>query len=202
MILLTGGSGLLGTELQKYLKCYAPSHKELDITKKIKPMKDISMIIHCAAYTDVVKAEKEKNKCYAVNFYGTLNLLEAYPNIPFVYISTEYAINPVNWYGQSKKDAENFIIENHRQYLIIRTSFIPRPFPHKYAFFDQQTIGDYVDKIAPLIVKVIGDNNWTDEIVYIGSDTKSTLELARQTKPRIKGISVNDIKGVKIPRNV
>ena len=70
MILLTGGSGLLGTELQKYLDCDIPTKEELDITKEIRWPTNYSLIVHCAAYTDVVKAEKEPDKCYDVNFFG------------------------------------------------------------------------------------------------------------------------------------
>lgn len=199
MILLTGGSGLLGRELRKYLKCYAPSHKKLDITKKIKPMKDISMIIHCAGYTDVAKAEKQRKECDNVNIKGTANLLKAYPNTPFIFISTEYVYTLSNWYALSKYKAES-LVEGHDKHLIIRTSFSPRPFPHKYAFFDQYTKGDYVDIIAPLIIDVIARDKW-DCVVNVGTGRKTMLELARQTKPKIKGISVDDIKSVKLPKD-
>lgn len=200
MILLTGGSGLLGRELRKYLKCYAPTRKQLDITKKIKPLKDVSMVIHCAAYTDVVKAETDRKACFDVNVKGTQNLIDAYPDVPFVYISTEYVDDPVNHYAATKQLGED-IVKNDKR-LIIRTSFSPRPFPHKYAFFDQLTNGDYVDVIAPLIIKEISYYDWCGEVLYVGTHKKTMLELARQTKPKIKGISVGDIKGVKIPTNV
>lgn len=101
-ILVTGGSGRLGTELKKYLPTqYYPTHKKLDITKPIKKGK-YRLIINCAGYTDVAKAEKENEKCYTVNVIGTRNLVEAYLDTPFVFISSEYAVNPVNFYSETK----------------------------------------------------------------------------------------------------
>ena len=66
-ILLTGGSGLLGKELRKYLEVDAPSHKKMDITKPIQTKRHYDLVIHAAAYTDVVKAEKERRLCFDVN---------------------------------------------------------------------------------------------------------------------------------------
>ncbi len=83
---MTGGSGLLGRYLK--IKADRPSHRDLDITKKIKPKK-YDLIIHSAAYTNVQGAETDQMQCFNVNVKGTLNLLNTYPNVPFVYISTE-----------------------------------------------------------------------------------------------------------------
>ena len=57
--LLLGGSGLLGTEIQRLVNVYAPSHKQLDFTKCRTPKGEFDLIIHSGAYTDVVKAETE-----------------------------------------------------------------------------------------------------------------------------------------------
>jgi len=196
-ILLTGGSGLLGTELQKYIECDAPPHKELDITKPIEVTKAYDVIIHAAAYTDVVKAEKEREKCALVNIQGTLNLLRAYSKTKFVYISTEYVYEPVNFYTQTKFIAEK-LVRNHSSYLIIRTLFKATPFPYSVAFFDQWTKGDYVDVIAPLIVAEILQGNWNNTI-NIGTGKKTILDLARRTKPDILAKSIHDIKDIKLP---
>src|SRR5512147_2423671 len=94
MILLTGGSGLLGRNLVPLLKdCYAPVHSAFDILRPVLPAHcDIDLIVHCAAYTDVVKAEgREAEACALLNVGGTRNVAQL--GKPLVYISTEYVFN-------------------------------------------------------------------------------------------------------------
>src|SRR5690348_12836150 len=106
-ILLTGGSGKLGTELQKHLDCYAPSSDELDITNPNPLGYDkYDLVIHAAAYTNVKEAEHQKAKCYDLNVTGTLNILNYFDETPIVFISSEYAFNPINYYAQTKVAAE------------------------------------------------------------------------------------------------
>lgn len=195
-ILLTGGSGLLG----KHLKINAdrPSHQELDITKDI-PVKKYDLVIHAAAYTNVEKAETDEINCFRVNVMGTLKLLKAYPSTPFVYISSEYAYKPVNFYSTTKAMAEE-LVELHPRHLIIRTLFKPRPWKYPKAFIDQYTMGDYVDVIAPLIEKTIEEWDGKNKMIYVGTGRKTIYSLARQTRD-VEPISVNDIKGVKIPND-
>lgn len=199
-ILLTGGSGLLGKEIQKYITCYAPSHKELDITKKIKVDKTIDMVIHCAAYTDVARSEVDRKQCALVNIKGTYNLLKAFPNAKFVYISTEYVYRPVNFYSHTKLVSEHLVKAKTNQYLIIRTLFKANPFPYKVAFFDQYTKGDYVDVIAPLIAAEIF-KDFFGRTVDVGTGRKSIFSLARRTKPYILACSVDDVQGVTLPKD-
>lgn len=199
-ILLVGGNGRFGTEFQKLIKVHAPSKKTLDITKPIKKPKRFELIVHAAAYTDVTGAEKETEACYNINVRGTKNLLNAYPNTPFVYISSEYAANPVNYYSETKKLAERFVSE-HPQHLIIRTLFKSRPFPFDKAFYDQFTMGDYVDVIAKLILKEIINWNLKSKLVYVGTGRKTIYDLAIKTKPDCERISVKSITDVVIPKD-
>jgi dTDP-4-dehydrorhamnose reductase len=197
--LLLGGSGRLGIELQKYFYCVAPPSENLDITQLKEPLGDYDIVINSAAYTDVVSAEKEREKCFNINVVGTYNLVKAYSNAKFVFISSEYAFNPQNFYSWTKLWGEEIVRRFASSYLIIRTSFVSRPFSHKYAFFDQFTRSDYVDVIAPMIVaEILRDSVG---VKYIGTRRKTMFELARQTKPSIKGISVDDIKSVKLPKD-
>ena len=203
-ILLTGGSGMLGTEMKKYLKFFAPSHKDFDITKP-KTLKgyynteDLT-IIHCAAYTNVPKAEIEKDKCFGINVTGTYNMVEAFSNAYFVYISSEHVFpEPLNFYCKTKLWGEEIVKVHHANHLIIRTLFKKNPFPYEYAFFDQITDGDYVDVITPMIVKEILKQ--TKGTINIGTGRKTMFELARRTRPDIKANSVDDIKNVKLPHD-
>lgn len=199
-ILFTGGSGLFGTELQKHLTVIAPSHQKLDITKPITKKQDIDLIIHAAAYTDVVKAETDQEKCFLVNVTGTINLCDAYSDIPFVYISSEYAKNPTNYYARTKQLAEQEVEKRTKHHLIIRTLFKPNPFPFPRAFVDQYTEGDYVDVITPLIIKAI--QSWdkkTSKMIYIGTGRKTIFELAKRSRPDVEKMSIKEITAVTLP---
>lgn len=198
-ILLTGGFGLLGTEIQKYLMCDTPTHKELDIVNPKFPDKSYHLIIHCAAYTDVDKAEEESEKVFNVNLGGTLNLLYEYGITPFVYISSEYAHNPVNMYSASKYAGELAVKCLAEKYLIIRTLFKPTPWKQDVAWQDQFTQGDYVDVVAPLIVDEI--KRWyrqrESQMIYVGTGRKTMYELAQKTKPDVHPTLMRDYIGMK-----
>ncbi|MCM8786772.1 MAG: dTDP-4-dehydrorhamnose reductase [Candidatus Omnitrophica bacterium] len=150
-ILITGATGLLGNALSKILKPYyniiGICKKNFDITdkyivkyklKKINP----DVIIHCAAYTNVDKAQIEKEVAYKVNVYGTRNLAQDLKSKDplFIYISTDYVFNgkkrtpytekdkpsPINIYGKTKLEAEKEILKL-KKYIIIRTSWLYGP---------------------------------------------------------------------------
>ena len=200
-ILLTGGSGKLGMEIQKHLKCHAPSHGELDImAPKFKEDK-YDVVIHCAAFTDVDEADKKSEEVFNINVGGTLNLLFEYGLTPFVYISSEYAKNPCNMYSASKYAGELAVKCLAERYLIIRTLFKPTPWTYEFAWEDQWTEGDYVNVIAPLIVSEIKKwyNQKESKMMYIGTGRKTMYELAKRTKPDVKPISIKHFIGVKRP---
>lgn len=192
-ILITGGKGRLATELKKHLKGEYLGRKEFDFTKPIKLRKKYDLIIHAGAYTDVRKAEfKDKKKCFTVNVYGTFNLVQHFKNIPFVYVSTEYAHNPIGVYAVTQKIGEE-IVKTHPRHFILRTSFKPNPFPFPKAYVDQYTQGDYVDVIARLLAKRL--KKWdkkTCELEYLGTGRKTMFELAKKTRPNVKPNHVED----------
>jgi len=109
-ILVTGSSGMIGSELKKY----APAgtlffaYKEepaLDILDYAKAREIVvsnkpDIIIHLAAQTNVDLCEKNPQECHNVNVKGTQNLVNIAKEIDsvFVYPSTFYV------YGGGKKD--------------------------------------------------------------------------------------------------
>lgn len=201
-ILVTGGTGKLSIELKKHLDGHYVGSQDLDFTKKIEK-EDYDLILHIGAYTDVRKAETEEaEKCFQVNTYGTFNLVQTYKDVPFIYISTEYAKNPIGVYALTKKLGEE-VVKTHSNHLIIRTLFKPNPFPFDKAYIDQYTQGDYVDVIAKLLSERV--KNWdrkTSGLEYLGTGRKTMFELAKRTRPDVEPNSVQDyIKqtGVKIP---
>lgn len=211
---MTGGSGLLGKYLVPLLKAQdgdglifpriyvdTPSSKELDITDRIIA-DDYDLIIHAAAYTDVAKAETDREKCFELNVMGTKRLAEAYKDVPFVYISSEYAHNPVNHYSVTKWLGELVVNEITNRCLIVRTLFKPTPFPWDEAFMDQWTQGDYVDRIAYLLCNDI--MNWygsRSEMIYVGTGRKTIYDLAKKTNQNVGKCSIKDITGVMLPQD-
>jgi dTDP-4-dehydrorhamnose reductase len=149
-ILVTGASGQLGFDVVKelnkrgYNDLYLPTSKELNLEDKdsitlyfqnIHP----NIIIHCAAYTAVDKAEDEQEKCLKVNSFGTELLVEQakHFNAKFLYISTDYVFdglkkntyktddtpNPQSVYGKSKYLGEQSV-SNYQNHFIIRISWV------------------------------------------------------------------------------
>ena len=115
-----------------------------DVTNKNQIFKAIQsykpdILIHCAAYTAVDKAENDVEICRQINVLGTQNIVfQCKKNdIPVVFISSDYVFdgksnkpysvdderNALNQYGQSKIDAENIVMKYQKHY-IIRTSWL------------------------------------------------------------------------------
>tara|TARA_Y100000593_G_C4275238_1_gene319687 strand:- start:771 stop:1466 length:696 start_codon:yes stop_codon:yes gene_type:complete len=210
-ILLTGGSGLLGSELLKLdHKIVAPNSKSLNINDKnscrlwIENEKP-DVILHAAAFTSPPVCEKNPTKARQVNIVGTINLLDLCEekNIKLVYISTDYvfdgkvglysttdAINPINKYALTKAAGE-LAVKTYDNSLIIRTSFCQNEFPYEKAFIDQYTSRDYVDVIAPKILNCAKSK--MNGIVHVGTKRKTVFDLAKQRKPNVGKLSISDV---------
>lgn len=187
-VLVTGGSGRLAFELKKHLEAEYVGIENFDFIYQV-PKGEYDLILHLGAYTDVQKAEKEIKKCFDTNVIGTYNLVEAYKDTPFIYISTEYANKPLGVYALSKQLGEE-VVKTHSNYLILRTSFKPTPFPFPYAYEDQYTQGDYVDVIAEKLSTKV--KNWLfnginhqNDIQYLGTGRKTMFEMAQRTRPDV-----------------
>ncbi len=193
-ILVTGGSGRLCAELKKHLEADYKGIEDFDFIYNI-PNEKYDLVIHTGAYTDVQKAEKEIKKCFDTNVVGTYNLVEAYKDTPFIYISTEYANKPLGVYALSKQLGEE-VVKTHPNYFILRTSFKPTPFPFPYAYEDQYTQGDYVDVIAEKLAELIGKIYWDDPLPcatgYLGTGRKTMFEMAKRTRPDVLPNKVDD----------
>ena len=97
------------------------------------------IIIHCAAYTAVDRAESETELCRRINVSGTRILADlcCACDIPLMLMSTDYVFgdngdmphstddvrNALNQYGQSKIDAEDIVMTLEKHY-IVRTSWL------------------------------------------------------------------------------
>lgn len=149
-VLVTGVNGQLGYDVVKRLdelgiEATGANRNDFDISDKDQTQKYIlknmpDVVVHCAAYTAVDKAEDEKEKCYEINVEGTKNIAEACKQIDakMVYISTDYVFdgqgvepqsesketNPVNHYGYSKEQGEQIVRDLLEKHFIIRTSWV------------------------------------------------------------------------------
>lgn len=149
-ILVTGANGQLGQELRNLPNTDAiyffTDVDDLDITKleDIRHFVDsnqIEVIINCAAYTDVNKAEEEADKAERINTYAVANLanVASESGATLIHISTDYVFggnginvpikedattNPLGVYGRTKLNGEEEIIKSGCKYIIIRTAWL------------------------------------------------------------------------------
>lgn len=194
-ILVTGGSGRLAFELKKHLEAEYVDIENFDFVYQV-PKGEYDLILHMGAYTDVQKAEKEAKKCFDTNVIGTYNMVGAYKDTPFIYISTEYANKPLGVYALSKQLGEE-VVKTHPNYLILRTSFKPTPFPFPCAYENQYTQGDYVDVIAKLLAETVtnyleSDRKHLNETQYLGTGRKTMFDMAKRTRPDVMPNKVDD----------
>jgi len=190
-ILVTGGTGNLAAELKPHLDAEYVGIEDWDFTYPIKKG-EYDLIVHMGAYTDVKKAETERSKCFMTNAYGTWNMVDTYKDTPFIYISTEWAHNPISVYALSKQLGEE-AVKTLDNYLILRTLFKPSPFPFTHAYADQWTQGDYTPVIAKILAGIIKE--WkrdTQETRFLGTGRKTVYDLAKQTRRDVLPNSVDD----------
>ena len=150
-VLVTGSNGQLGSEIKELSKEYSynfffTDRSNIDITSKesIKEfcqINSINVIINCAAYTAVDKAESDEINADLINRKAVkkLALVSKELNIKLIHISTDYVFdgknfkpyceefqtNPQSIYGKTKLDGENEIRDiNPLNSIIIRTSWV------------------------------------------------------------------------------
>ena len=149
-ILVTGSTGQLGSDVVKELlkrgySTLSPNRSEFNLCSEDSIRNYIlnsncEAIVHCAAYTQVDKAEDEKDLCIKINATATKHIVKCAKilDIPMIYISTDYVFdgtkdgeytendetNPINIYGESKLVGEKYVQEILEKYYIVRTSWV------------------------------------------------------------------------------
>lgn len=149
-ILVTGCNGQLGRELQR-LGAISPltylftDIADLDITDRqavceYVARERVDVIVNCAAYTDVDRAEEDEATAERVNAEAVRNLAEAMriADGTLFHISTDYVfggegntpfteempVNPLGAYGRTKRHGEEAIAESGCKALVIRTAWL------------------------------------------------------------------------------
>jgi dTDP-4-dehydrorhamnose reductase len=146
--IVLGANGQVGSSLVQQLgeMGVGITRNDADITNKAALLRILeetgptSAIINAAAYTDVERAESERDLAFAVNAdaAGWVAAWAAERNIPFVHFSTEYvfpdgsdhlwlegdATAPLNAYGESKRAGELAVRDAYPESVVIRTSWV------------------------------------------------------------------------------
>lgn len=149
--LITGANGQLGKEIRD-LAC---EHKDVEFifqSREDMPLENFEMIrtvfhvvkpdvlINCAAYTAVDRAESEKEPAFQVNgeAVGVMAALCAEYGTRFIHVSTDYVFDgngkrpyletdptsPINTYGASKLEGEEQAFRFDPDTIVVRTSWV------------------------------------------------------------------------------
>ena len=186
-ILVTGANGQLGNEMRIVSQQSAHHYiftdvAELDITdaaavEKMVADNDVKVIVNCAAYTNVDKAEDDRELAELLNAKAVENLAVAIRRNDglLVHVSTDYvfggtrnntpcreeeAANPTGVYGETKLHGEEAVIRSGCHYLIIRTAWL-------YSEYGKNFLKTMLDLTATKpSLKVVFDQTGTPTYAY------------------------------------
>jgi dTDP-4-dehydrorhamnose reductase len=167
-LLVTGAGGMLAADVERCAEkagheTIAMTHEELDITDAValerafEPVttdaagtaaeRSPDAVINCAAFTDVDRAETERDDAYAVNAEGAGKLARAAAraSVAMLHVSSDYVFagsphldadgrprpyvesdepDPVSVYGQSKLDGERQVLAASPRHAVVRSSWL------------------------------------------------------------------------------
>lgn len=148
-ILVTGAGGQLGQELQSLSADYPSyqwtfaSSKALNVSDEDQVKSYLNelrpeVIVNCAAYTAVDKAESDEENAAAVNVAGVKHLTNYGGDALLIHVSTDFVFDgthhkayqetdptrPIGMYGKTKLEGEQLLGQNASNYVILRTSWL------------------------------------------------------------------------------
>ena len=195
-IFITGSAGQLGQALIKLFKSryeiistsrstYNKNDYFLDITDPILT-KDLiatispDIIINLAALTSVDLCERKPELANSINFHGVQNLVNAF-NGPIIHLSTDYVFdgskgqyseedvtNPINEYGRTKLEGEQYLAKNSKDSLIIRTNVLYDYVSNSTASFLNWVVHSLNDKtVINVVDDQINNPTWTMSLAIV-----------------------------------
>lgn len=187
VVLVTGANGQLGNEMQIVAQNSTDRYiftdvAELDITnldaiREMVAKEEVKVIINCAAYTNVDKAEEDVDFCTLLNATAVENLAIAMKEVDglLVHVSTDYVFGgdpyntpctedkkgtPTGVYGQTKLQGEQNIQKVGCHHLIIRTAWL-------YSEFGKNFVKTMLNLTATKTeLKVVFDQTGTPTYAY------------------------------------
>lgn len=203
-ILITGANGQLGNEM-RVLSNEHPRHTyfftdvaELDITDKQAVCRfvadnRIDLIVNCAAYTNVDRAEEEEPAAYLINAVAVQNL--ALSGAKIIHVSTDYVFSgkdsvpyredmpvaPQTAYGRTKYAGERLLLEACPDAVILRTAWLYSSFGNNFVktmlrlgrerdslnvVFDQIGTPTYAADLAAAVFLMIESEHWYPGIYH------------------------------------
>jgi nucleoside-diphosphate-sugar epimerase len=197
------GDGLLGSELVTQTNWDMLSRKKdsidyLSVHNWLHKLDKYNVIVNCIANTDTYSNNKKIH--WNVNYKAVSELVD-YCNVTdkkFVQISTDYVYSnskpncseedvPVHqetYYAYTKLLADGYIELKSNNYLIIRETHKPFPFPYENAWINQIGNFDYVNVVSKYIVKLIELNK--TGIWNVGTEIKTMFDLAIKSNINVK----------------
>jgi dTDP-4-dehydrorhamnose reductase len=200
------------------------SSRVLNLFHTLKP----DVVIHTASETNVDTCETEKVHAWKTNVEGTRNTALACSNVgaKLVYISTDYVFdgekgnyneqdkpNPINYYGVTKLEGENQVVEHCQKYVILRASVLYGWHPWKQNFVtrtinmlklnreitvveDHYNTPTLADNLAEITIEAI-ERKLQGLYHASGSERISRYKFARQTAKTFN-LDQNLIKSIKM----
>lgn len=154
-ILITGANGQLGNEVRNLSQTHTDHTyfftdvAELDITSRDAVhafVRDhaIDLIINCAAYTNVDRAEEDEPTARLINAEAVANLGSAGARI--IHVSTDYVFAGEGWipcaetdpaaprtaYGRTKREGEELLLALRPDAIILRTAWLYSPYGNNF----------------------------------------------------------------------
>jgi dTDP-4-dehydrorhamnose reductase len=218
MKILVLGYGQLGQEIVKqsgwdYISRQKNNFDFCKLESYNKYLYNYDTIINCIANTDTYS--NDKNSMIDINFKAVVKLIDFCNlyNKQLVQISTDYIycdsvenaseenipVHARNWYSYSKLLADGYIQSFCNDYLLIRTSFKPNPFPYSKAITTQKGNFDYINKVTEKIINLINLN--AKGVYNVGHEKPWTIyEMALETNKNV--LPSNDILNETMPTNI
>ena len=199
-IIVTGSKGQLGRSIQKFSSEYPgldfvfTDVEELDISDSVQTdhffaTEKPSVVVNCAAFTAVDKAEKEELLAEKINHRGVANLANACKKTgtKLIHISTDYLfdgnkstpyhekdiVKPKSVYGITKLEGETAILRAEIKSIIIRTSWLYSEYGNNYVK-TMLRLGKEKDQL-----KIVSDQVGTP--TYAGDLARVLLDILQLT---------------------
>ena len=197
-VLVTGANGQLGREMRRAASGSKDRYVFTDVTEldiadadavgRTVREEKADVIVNCAAYTNVDRAEEDETAADLLNHRAVANLAAAARErgAVLIHISTDDPTDPTGAYGRTKLAGERAIAESGCRYLIFRTAWLYSEFGNNFlrtmlrltaerdslsVVFDQVGTPTYAGDLARAIFEIVQGRKYDGrEGVYHFSD--------------------------------